>query len=107
MSKWRKKFESWQTVRSPQPKDEVEHLIDRVFQDRVGKGSGSHELLVSVPELKKLSDYPLGILNIPCKSGQKIKPRYLKLAYNAAYLLELYPPTEDNDDEESDDTEQG
>ena len=107
MSKWRKKFESWQTVRSPQPKDEVEPLIHRVFQDRVLRGSGSHELQILVPELKDLPDYPIGILTVPIKSGQKIKPVYLNLAYEAANLLELYPPTEDDDDEESGETEQG
>lgn len=93
MAQWQKKFEQWETAKTPVDATEVEALLKRVFTDRVRTIDGtSHQYKVDVPELRENPKYQFGFMIIPLFGGQKVKAVYLQKAYEAAILLELYPP---------------
>ena len=90
VKRWFRRFLKLGNNRAPVPKDQAVALLRRVFGDRLRQSSGSsHELVISVPELRDDPDFPFGNLCIPCKHGQTIKAPYLRLAVRAAELLGL------------------
>lgn len=101
MAKWQKKFEQWKDAKSPVRSTEVKALLERVFGTRLRQDEGtSHEFIISVPELQGTPDYQYEEFVVPLDGGQQVKGFYLRRAYQAAILLELYPPAHDTEDQE-------
>lgn len=93
MAAWKKKFERWKNASSPVDVEEVENLLPRIFGDRVRETSGtSHRWQIDVSEIVGKEGFVLPVLPIPVRGGQKVLPVYLQRAYEAAELLELFPP---------------
>lgn len=104
MSQWQKKFELWKNASSPIDVEEVEKLLPRIFGKRLRLAKGtSHRFQIDVHELQEDPDFTLGVLPVPVRGGQKVLLIYLRRAYQAATMLELYPP---DDDEEKEQDEQ-
>ncbi len=102
MAKWRKRFAAWATAKQPVSVEEVESLIYRVFDDRVRRhDGGSHRWRVDVDEIKEIDDdFSLGTIGFPIKGGKAVKTAYLRIAYRAAVLLDLFQDDEDEQDDE-------
>ena len=106
MGKRNKSFEKWKDAKAPVSADKVETLIHEIFAERVKQGEGSSHLYkIKVPELKHLPKYQFGLVTLPLKGGQQVKAFYLQQLYEAAILLELYPPKQDTDEDGASDEE--
>lgn len=107
MAAWKKRFERWQNATSPVEVERVENLLRRVFGERLSIAEGtSHRFHLDVSELVGRPGWVLPTLPIPVRGGQKVLPVYLQRAFEAADLLGLYPPEdEETQDEESSDDE--
>jgi len=97
---WKKKFERWKDASSPVDVAEVEKPLPRVFGSRLREAKNtSHRWHIDVAELVGQPGFSLPVLPIPVRGGQKVIPIYLQNAYKAAELLGLYPPEEENEEE--------
>lgn len=111
MSQREKEFAKWATTKSNVESETVEAVLRHYFGARLKERSGgSHNLLISLPELVELPDFQFGHLMIPLKGGQGVKPRYLRLAVKAfAELIRIQDEAEaaraKAADEEDSDTE--
>ncbi len=106
MGRRNKSFEKWKDAKSPISADTVETVVNEIFAGRVKPGEGSSHLYkIQVPELKHLPKYQFGLVTLPLKGGQQVKAFYLKQLYEAALLLELYPPKEDTEGETDEEDE--
>ncbi len=104
MAAWKKKFESWESASAPVAVEKVEPLLRRVFGERFRKAEGtSHQFHLDVAELVGKPGWVLPVLPIPVRGGQKVLAPYLQRAFQAAELLELYPPKADDEEETQDD----
>ena len=84
MSQREKEFAKWATTKSNVESETVEAVLRHYFGERLkSRSGGSHNLLLSLPELVGLPDFQFGNLMIPLKGGQSVKPRYLRLAFKA------------------------
>lgn len=100
MGKRSKSFEKWKDAKAPVSADKVETLLNEIFAGRIKTSEGtSHVYKIQVPELKHLPKYQFGLITLPLKGGQQVKAFYLQTLYEAATLLELYPPKEDADED--------
>lgn len=106
VGKRNKSFEKWKDAKAPVSADKVRTVLDQVFAGRVKIGEGtSHVYKIQVPELKHLPKYQYGLVTLPLTGGQQIKASYLQKLYEAAILLELYPPKQETDEEGASDEE--
>lgn len=95
-----KKFARWKKASSEMDTDEVKALLQHIYGERLSiRSSGSHCFLLKVPEMSAEPGFEFGNLMIPIVGGQKVKPRYLRLAYRAAVKLELFEEEEDATEE--------
>lgn len=98
MGKRNKSFEKWKDAKAAVNSDKVETVINEIFAGRIKLGEGSSHLYkIQVPELKHLPKYQFGLVTLPLKGSQQVKAPYLQILYEAAILLELYPPKEDRE----------
>ncbi len=109
MSQREKEFAKWATTKSNVESETVEAVLRHYFGERLKERSGgSHNLLISLPELVELPDFEFGHLMIPIKGGQGVKPRYLRLAVKAfAELTKIQEAAEakNSGEENSDESE--
>lgn len=95
MAAWKKKFERWKNAKAPLDVEEVENLLPRIFGERLRESKGtSHRWQIDVAELVGEPGWALPNLPIPVRNGQRVLAPYLQRAYEAAELLGLYPPEE-------------
>ena len=101
VAQWKKKFERWRNASAPVDVEEVENLLPRIFGERLRIAQGtSHRFQIDVSDLTDHPDFALGNLPVPVRGGQKVLPVYLRRAYQAAELLGLYPPSDDQGEKE-------
>lgn len=78
MSKIEKTIEKWKKSKQPVPKETVIAALNRYFAGKYEVKGGSH-IVVRHPELQGLPAYGAkGEFVIAIKSGQTVKPLYLK-----------------------------
>lgn len=97
MAAWKKKFKRWEDASSPVDVEEVGPLLRRVFGSRLREGT-KHQWIIDVSELVGEPGFVLPNLTIPVRGGQKVLAPYLQNIYRAAELLELYPPSDGEED---------
>lgn len=86
------------------PASPYARLSHCVFGERLTTITGtSHEYQINIEELKENPKYQFGFLVVPIKGSQEVKAIYLQRAYEAAVLLNLYPPQEPEDEEDEQD----
>lgn len=104
MAKWRKRFAAWADARAPIPVDEAGALLTRIFGERLAEHTGtSHKWTIETPELIGVSkDFQHGRFGVPVKRGTHVLAPYVRVAFQAAALLDLFDPDRNHEQDDDD-----